>query len=205
MELSWQFRISHYLNKTPSDFKWLVKMLRNNDAVAPEHRREMDRVFLRYERDGQYPECLIKRLCQHFSEDTARDIISGVFGSVNREAATIHKDYNVKCPAELVLTKSEFNYTDLKVATENMLALLEELSAEEIKRVKVFLGDTVVEGVRHIPYGLLESRAVHDLSDMIVNRLHIHYKCVMFVILSALDRNDLICHLQVPFGTKLVT
>lgn len=85
-----------------------------------------------------------------------------------------------------------------------MLELLTELTKEEIRRVKVFLGNVVVEEVRHIPYGTIEGMDIHTLTDVIVNRLYEHYKCVMFAILTALDRNDLSTYLQVPYGTTLV-
>lgn len=205
MELSWQFRISHYLNKNPADFKWLVKMLRcSNEILASKYRRELDRVLLKYEKDGPYPESLIKRLCQQFTEDTARDMTDAVFPNINRDSMTSHKDYTVKCPIELVIAKSDLDGTATRIAKAKMLELLGELTEEEMQRMKVFLGETVVEGVWHIPYGIIEDMQKHALSGTIVNRLQEHYKCVVFAILTTLGRNDLITYLQVPYDTTLV-
>lgn len=109
MELSWRFRICHYLNKNPTDFKYLVKTLRYNNEIiasdAPE-RRELNRVFLKYENSGPYPESLIERLCQHFTEVKAREMIAACFThGGNLEAIANHKDYTVKCPTELVIQR----------------------------------------------------------------------------------------------------
>lgn len=202
MELSWRFRLSHYLNKNPTDFEWLVKTLRRNDEiVAPERRRGMDIVLSKYKKDGSYPGSLIKRLCQYFSDPTARELTAAVFPRVNM---TSHKDYNVKCPTELVVATADFDCAAMGIARTKMLELLKKLTSKEIRRVKVFLGDTVVEEVRHIPYGTIELINIYDLSRMIVNRLHVHYKCVMFAILTALGRNDLLSYLQIPYDTTLV-
>lgn len=207
MELTWRFRLSHYLAKNPTDFKWLKKTLRytdNDELLSPDKRQEMKHLFLRCEKDGPYPESLIRRLCQYFTNDTALEIILKVFRSEKGEFLASHKDYNIKCPTYLITDQFDCFGNDMAIAKKTVLTLLEELTATELQRVKVFLADNVVEGVRHIPCGTMEMLDRYDLSNKIVNQLYEHYKCVMFAILTALDRNDLLHHLQIPCGTSMV-
>lgn len=166
----------------------------------PDDRLELDRMFVDYDKNGQYPESLIKRLCQHFTKNTARKLIADIFGCVNYEVMTSHKDYNVKCPTEF----AKDDAINMRIAEARMLELLQELTEAEMQRLKVFLGDVVVEGVRHIPYGIIEDMKAYKLADVIISRLYGQYKCVMFAILTTLDRNDLITYLQVPCDTTVV-
>lgn len=192
--------MAHYLNKNQSDFERLVKMLRCDTVVAtPEDRLNLTQML---EEDKGlyhewYPESVIKRLCQYLTENTTRKLIADCG---NYEVMTSHKDYNFKCPTEFAKT----NAVNTRLAKARLLELLQKLTKAEMKRLKVFLGYVVVEGVRHIPYGVIEYMEAYKLTDEIISRLYGHYKCVMFAILTALDRNDLISYLRVPCDTTVV-
>lgn len=202
MELSWHFRISYYLNKEPSAFRWLVKTLSEDTEFVYETRQhqEIKRVLEKYNKTDGHPECLIVLLCQHLCCDVTRETIEASFRAMNPDALTNDKHYNATCPTQLVLEDVDH------VHAQRMLCqLMCELSGSEIRRVKMLLAWNILDGrdCLHVPYGWMEEKSIYELAPKIVNYCKKYYKCVMFAILNLLDRRDLLVYLGISSETVL--
>lgn len=208
MELSWRFRICHYLNKHQTDYEYLVDTLRYNSdlVILRSEREDLRRVFRKYDQAKMlFPEYLINLLCQQFTCDRAKLMIDTCFmQNGTLRTVTDHADYTVQCPQKLLVdTNSAWSNHLWCTAQRRVHHVLMGLTEKELDRVKLFLSNEVVVGVRHIPCSAIEFLTAHLLATQIVNRLHGHYKCVMFAILTVLGRDELIMHIGVPTDTKL--
>lgn len=201
MELSWHFRISYYLSKEPSAFRWLVKTLsEDTEFIYKTRHQEIKRVLKKYNKTGGHPECLIVLLCQHLSCDVTRETIEASFRAVNPDALTNDKHYNATCPTQLVLEDVDHMH-----AQRMLCQLMCELSDSEIRRVKMLLAWNILDSrdCLSIPCGWMENKSIYELAPKIVNYCKTFYKCVMFAILNLLDRRDLLVYLGISSETVL--
>lgn len=204
MELSWKFRISHYLSKNRNDFEWLLKTLSEDQGCLNEKQQDfVKRAFKKHKHETEHmlhPECLISKLSRFMGTKDAETMIMGMFESLKTDAVTSHKDYNVACPLELKI-QGELDYIDEKQALCHVFSML---SANELCRVKKLLSWRIVQREASIPYGTMELMSSYQLAEKVTNHFYGMHKCIVFTILILLDRKDLMPGLNIPEETHLV-